>query len=128
VKEWFSHRLVQGVGIDEMERRGELKELHNGPLFWVDSADFGPTLGTGGMFPWEVTVKGKKFHSGLPSSAINSIEMAHEVVKYLQSRFYKDFCIHNDKEKEYKFKEHSSMKPTQVCFPFLFLVLLFFTL
>ena len=55
---------ISGVGVDEMERRGELKELAHGPLVWMDSANFGPTLGTAGMCVWKLTVTGKKCHSG----------------------------------------------------------------
>ncbi len=100
---------LQGVGIDEMEKRGELKFLKNGlcacghgstladahlgPLFWVDSANFGPTLGTGGMATWQCTVNGKKFHSGLPHKAVNSIELAMEVVR-LPHRQPHESCRH----------------------------------
>ena len=27
---------ILGVGVDELEKRGELASLKNGPLFWVD--------------------------------------------------------------------------------------------
>ena len=57
---------IEGVGIDELEKRGELAFLKNGPLVWLDSADTGPTLGTGGVTTWSLTAKGKLFHSGLP--------------------------------------------------------------
>ena len=61
----FVH-MFKGIGIDELEKQGELRFLKDGPLYWVDSANFGPTLGTGGMCAWELTVNGKKFHSGFP--------------------------------------------------------------
>ena len=40
---------VEGVGIDELCRRGELEFCSRAPLFWIDSADVGPTLGTAGV-------------------------------------------------------------------------------
>jgi acetylornithine deacetylase len=30
---------IPGIGIDELEKRGELEFLKNGPLVWLDSAD-----------------------------------------------------------------------------------------
>lgn len=102
-----------GIGIDELEKQGELEALKNGPLFWVDSANYGPTLGTGGMLAWKLKFSGKKFHSGVPQLGINPIEMAMEAVRQIQHRFYEDFQKHNDKEKEYNFAVGSSIKPTQ---------------
>jgi len=107
---------VTGVGIDEMERQGELNKLKDGPLYWVDSANFGPTLGTAGMCAWELKVTGKKFHSGLPHKGINAIEAGMQAVQYLQSTFYKAFPTH-EREEEYKFITSSSMKPTQIEVP-----------
>jgi len=102
------------IGIDELDKRGELDVLKNGPLFWIDSANFGPTLGTGGMMTWQLDVDGKKFHSGLPHKGINAIELANEAVRVIQGRFYKDFVDFAKEEKEYLFQVGSSMKPTQI--------------
>jgi len=102
-----------GVGADELEKRGELRRLKSGPLFWVDSANFGPTLATGGAIGWELTVSGKLFHSGLPHKAINTIEAAMEAVRYIQERFYKDFPS-GRQEAEYLFDAGSSLKPTKI--------------
>jgi len=104
---------LTGIGIDELSKRGELKFLKKAPLFWVDSADFGPTLGTGGMATWELKTIGKGFHSGFPHKAINSINLASEAVKYLQKRFHKDFPKLK-KEDDYKFQVGTSMKPTRI--------------
>lgn len=101
-----------GIGIDELEKRGELKHLKSGPLYWLDSADIHPTIGTGGMAPWKITCVGKLFHSGLPDKAINALEMAMEVVRAIQERFYKDFPPHRD-EKRYQYATGSTLKPTQ---------------
>lgn len=108
---------AHGVGVDELERQGELESLKKGPLYWIDSANFGPTLGTGGVVAWKLHVSGKKFHSGVPHKGINAIELANEVVRHLQARFYADFGVHADKEKEFKFNVGSSMKPTQISTP-----------
>lgn len=108
---------AQGVGVDELERKGELESLKNGPLYWIDSANFGPTLATGGVVGWKLTFKGKKFHSGVPHQAINPIELASEAVRHFQSRFYEEFTKHAEEEKRYKFNVGSSMKPTQISAP-----------
>lgn len=101
-----------GIGIDELVKRGELKNLQNGPLYWLDSADIHPTIGTGGMAPWKLTIQGKLFHSGLPDKAINSIELAMEVIRHFQDRFYQDFPPHKE-EKRYQYVTGSTLKPTQ---------------
>jgi len=108
--------IEPGVGIDEMAKQGELAHLKSGPLFWVDGANFGPTLATAGVSSWNLTVTGKLFHSGFPNKAINPIELGMEAVKHMQERFYKDFPAH-PKEKDYKFECGSSMKPTQINTP-----------
>lgn len=105
-----------GIGVDEMVKRGELDRCKNGPLIWMDSADFGPTMGTGGAIVWELTVNGKLFHSGFPHKAINAIELGMEATKYVQKRFYADFPPHKD-EALYKYETGSSMKPTLIGTP-----------
>ncbi|EKX52085.1 hypothetical protein GUITHDRAFT_92346 [Guillardia theta CCMP2712] len=107
---------IEGVGIDELVKRGMVAHLKSGPVFWVDSADKHPCLGTAGMVPWQLKAKGKLFHSGLPHQAINPMEMAMEAVKYMQERFYQDFPPHPEEER-YKFITCSSMKPTQWSYP-----------
>lgn len=105
-----------GIGIDEMEKQGELKRLKNGPVFWVDSADFGPTLGTASAMTWEITATGKLFHSGLPQKGINALELGVEAVRHIQERFYKDFP-YTDSEMNYKFLTGSTLKPTMIKTP-----------
>ncbi len=51
---------ILGVGIDELQKQGEIDYLKKGPLFWVDSANIGPTLGTGGIMTWELVRKRRK--------------------------------------------------------------------
>jgi acetylornithine deacetylase len=108
---------ILGIGIDEMMKQGELEMLKNGPVFWVDSADFGPTLGTGGMQTWEMSISGKKFHSGFPHKAVNPINFASTVIAEVQRRFYKDFPINDSAKSEYLFEIGCSMKPTQINTP-----------
>lgn len=109
---------IPGVGIEEMQARGDLQklELEHGPLLWIDSANFGPTMGTAGAVTWELKVSGKPFHSGLPHKAINAIELASQVMSVVQSKFHEKYAF-SDKEKQYKFAIGSSMKPTQISVP-----------
>lgn len=70
---------IPDVGIDMLMKNGHMDFLKHGPLLWVDSANFGPTLGTAGVLGWKLEVAGKAFHSGLPHMAINSIDAAYQV-------------------------------------------------
>ncbi|KAA8525890.1 hypothetical protein F0562_008010 [Nyssa sinensis] len=103
---------IQGVGVDALVKDGLLKKLKQGPLFWIDTADKQPCIGTGGLIPWKLHVTGKLFHSGLPHKAINPLELAMEALKEIQLRFYKDFPPH-PREQVYGFATPSTMKPTQ---------------
>jgi acetylornithine deacetylase len=51
---------IPGIGIDELTKHGELEFARNAPLYWVDSADIGPTLGTAGAMVWEMKVRQRK--------------------------------------------------------------------
>lgn len=48
-----------GVGVDELVARGYLDHLKAGPLYWVDSADSQPCVGTGGVAAWSLTAYGE---------------------------------------------------------------------
>ncbi|KAH0901479.1 LOW QUALITY PROTEIN: hypothetical protein HID58_040982 [Brassica napus] len=91
---------------------GLLDKLKSGPLFWIDTADKQPCIGTGGMIPWKLHFTGKLFHSGLAHKAINAMVLGMEGLKEIQSRFYRDFPPH-PQEKVYGFATPSTMKPTQ---------------
>jgi acetylornithine deacetylase len=65
-----------------------MNSLKGGPLFWIDSADSQPCIGTAGNAQWALKCKGKLFHSGLPHKGINSIEMATDALNYIQEKFY----------------------------------------
>ncbi|KAL3619400.1 hypothetical protein CASFOL_036970 [Castilleja foliolosa] len=107
---------IPGVGVDALVKDGLLDKLKHGPLFWIDTADKQPCIGTGGMIPWKLNVTGKLFHSGLAHKAINPFELAMEALKVIQSRFYTDFPAH-PKEEVYGFATPSTMKPTQWSYP-----------
>ncbi|KAK4728336.1 hypothetical protein R3W88_021324 [Solanum pinnatisectum] len=107
---------IPGVGVDALVKDGLLDKLKQGPLFWIDTADKQPCIGTGGSIPWKLNVTGKLFHSGLPHKAINPLELAMEALKEIQSRFYRDFPAH-PKEQVYEFATPSTMKPTQWFYP-----------
>ncbi|KAL6183616.1 hypothetical protein ACLB2K_045027 [Fragaria x ananassa] len=107
---------ISGVGVDALVKDGLLNKLKDGPLFWIDTADKQPCIGTGGSIPWKLHVTGKLFHSGLVHKAINPLELAMEALKEIQSRFYRDFPPH-EKEKVYEYATPSTMKPTQWSYP-----------
>ncbi|XP_075108124.1 acetylornithine deacetylase-like [Nicotiana tabacum] len=107
---------IPGVGVDALVKGGLLDKLKQGPLFWIDTADKQPCIGTGGSIPWKLHVTGKLFHSGLAHKAINPLELAMEALKEIQSRFYRDFPAH-PKEQVYEFATPSTMKPTQWFYP-----------
>ncbi len=104
---------THGVGIGQLVKDGRLDHLKNGPLYWIDSADFGPTTATAGMALWRLAIEGKGSHSGFPQNGINAAELATEVVRALQQWFYAHYPTH-PKEHEYGFRAPSSFKPTRV--------------
>lgn len=103
---------IPGVGVEKLMEEGYLDELKGGPVYWVDSADSQPCIGTAAALTWKVRVEGKLAHSGLPHTGINSIELAAEAVSAMQARFYQDFPPHA-REQVYAFASPSSFKPTQ---------------
>ncbi|KAF0934668.1 hypothetical protein E2562_026416, partial [Oryza meyeriana var. granulata] len=108
--------LITGVGVDGLVKDGLLDKLKNGPLFWIDTADKQPCIGTGGVITWHLKAIGKLFHSGLAHKAINSMELNMEALKEIQTMFYNDFPPH-EKEKVYKFATPSTIKPTKWSYP-----------
>lgn len=107
---------TMGIGVDELVKKGYMKDLLHGPLYWVDTADSQPCIGTGGIVAWQLTAYGKMFHSGLPSKSVNPMELLMEAVRELQLRFYQDFPPHPE-EARYNFATPSTMKPTQWSYP-----------
>ncbi|KAL9231200.1 hypothetical protein vseg_006457 [Gypsophila vaccaria] len=107
---------ITGVGVDALAKDGLLDHLKGGPLYWIDTADKQPCIGTGGVIPWKLQGFGKLFHSGLAHKAINAMELTMEALKEIQLRFYRDYPAH-PKEELYRFATPSTMKPTQWSYP-----------
>jgi len=107
---------IPGIGVDELVKQGMLSKLKNGPLYWIDSADKQPCIGTGSAIGWEVTATGKNGHSGLPQNAINSMILAYEGTVEIMRRFHEDFPPH-PLEKKYNYNCHSTMKMTMWSHP-----------
>ena len=104
---------IKGVGMEKLVEVGKLDKLKGGPLFWVDSADSHPRIGTATAMIWTLRAEGRPTHSGLPQKGINSLELAMEAMDYIQTQFYNDFPAHAEEER-YKFATPSTMKPTQI--------------
>jgi acetylornithine deacetylase len=104
---------THGVGINQLVKGGKLEHLKNGPVYWLDSADFGPTIGTGGLATWRLVAEGKVAHSGFPQNGINAAELAFAATQALQTWFYRHYPPH-PKEQEYGFLAPSSLKPTRL--------------
>ncbi|KAL7590114.1 hypothetical protein Lser_V15G39235 [Lactuca serriola] len=71
---------IPGVGVDVVVKDGLLDKLKIGPLFWIDTPDKQPCIGTGGMIPWKLHVTWKLFHSGLAhkvSATVDSQLFSH---------------------------------------------------
>lgn len=45
-----------GIGVDQMAKEGYLDGLKAGPVFWIDSADAQPCIGTAGNLQWKLKV------------------------------------------------------------------------
>jgi acetylornithine deacetylase len=93
---------THGMGINRLVKDGKLDHLKQGPVYWLDSADFGPTIGTGGMATWRLVAEGKVSHSGFPQHGINAAELAFAATQALQAWFYRNYPPH-PKYNEYGF-------------------------
>ena len=71
-----------GVGIDQLLKDGKLERLKDGPVFWVDSADSHPCLGTASAAMWTLKCSGRLFHSGLPHKVHYYYNIRDFVVTY----------------------------------------------
>lgn len=106
-------RSVPGIGLEYVAECGGLEPLKNGPVYWLDSADFGPTLGTGGIVTWELNAKGVAGHSGMPQNCVNALELAISSVRALCTWFAQKLPPHPD-EARWRFSSPSSCKPTMI--------------
>jgi len=51
-------------------KNGKLDQSKDGPVYWVDSADIHPCLGTASIAMWTLRCRGRLFHSGLPHKVV----------------------------------------------------------
>ncbi|MEB2311363.1 MAG: M20/M25/M40 family metallo-hydrolase [Sorangiineae bacterium] len=101
------------IGLDYVVGAGHLDALRGGPIYWLDSADFGPTVGTGGMCMWELAVEGVPGHSGLTHNCVNALELAMATTLALGEWFRGAFPTHPD-EARYGFLSSSTLKATVI--------------
>ena len=104
---------VSEIGLDYVVEQGRLEALKQGPIFWLDSADFGPTVGTGGMAMWQLEVEGVTGHSGMTHNCVNALELSMaatlELVGWFRSRY-----VPHPEEARYGFLTPSTLKPTVI--------------
>jgi acetylornithine deacetylase len=101
------------IGLDYVVGAGKMDSLRDGPVYWLDSADFGPTIGTAGAAGWELAVVGVPGHSGMPQNCVNALELAMATTLAMGDHFRRAFPPHAD-EKRYAFLSPSSLKATIV--------------
>ncbi len=101
------------IGLDYVVAAGKMDSLQGGPVYWLDSADFGPTIGTAGAAGWELEVKGVPGHSGMPQNCVNALELAMATALAMGEHFRRTFPPHAE-EKRYAFLSPSSLKATIV--------------
>jgi acetylornithine deacetylase/succinyl-diaminopimelate desuccinylase-like protein len=104
---------VPEIGLDYVVAQGHLDDLRSGPIFWLDSADFGPTVGTGGVAMWELHVEGVTGHSGLTHNCVNALELSMATTLALGEWFRGAFPPHADEER-YGFLSSSTLKGTVI--------------
>jgi len=104
---------IEDIGVDGLVKNGKLDALKNGWMYWVDSADKQPCIGTGSCASWQIKASGLQGHSGLPHKAINAVNLAYEATIEIANRFHQKFGPH-PKEKEYSYSCPSTMKITVV--------------
>lgn len=107
---------VPEIGLDYVVAQGRLDDLEQGPIYWLDSADFGPTVGTGGVVMWELHVGGVTGHSGMTHNCVNALELAMATTLELVRWFRKTYPPHPD-EGRWGFLTASTLKPTVISVP-----------
>jgi acetylornithine deacetylase/succinyl-diaminopimelate desuccinylase-like protein len=104
------------VGLDYAVAQGALQELAGGTIYWLDSADFGPTIGTGGMAAWQLEVTGVGGHSGMTQNCVNALELAMSTSRALAEWFEEKYPAHAD-EAKWGFLSPSTLKATVIEVP-----------
>ncbi len=79
------------IGLDYVVEPGHLDDLKDGTIYWLDSADFGPTVGTGGVAMWALHATGVTGHSGMTQNCVNALELAMATSRALVEWFEKEF-------------------------------------
>lgn len=102
---------IEGVGIDALVKDGKMEPMKNGPVYWIDSADSHPCIGTGGVQVWRLKAFGKPGHSGMPQNVVNSIFLCKQAMDHVLTRFHAEFGPHAQ-ESVYGYGSPSTMKPT----------------
>jgi acetylornithine deacetylase len=104
---------LPGMGLDYVAEQGYLAACQKGPVYWLDSADFGPTLATGSIATWELEVAGVGGHSGMPHNCVNALECAMAGAASLR-RWFAARCPRHPLQAKYHFASDSSLKATMV--------------
>jgi acetylornithine deacetylase/succinyl-diaminopimelate desuccinylase-like protein len=107
---------IPEIGLDYVVAQKKMDDLNGHPVYWLDSADFGPTVGTAGMAGWELEVNGVAGHSGMPQNCVNALELGMAITMVLTEWFRKAFGPHPD-EQRWGFASPSSMKATVIHAP-----------
>lgn len=106
-------RTIPGIGLEYLGDIGALEPLKEGPVYWLDSADFGPTLGTAGIATWEIRATGVGGHSGMPQNCVNALELSMAATHELCSWFRHRVPPHPD-ESRWRFSSPSTCKATRI--------------
>lgn len=104
------------IGLDYVVAQGQMDDLKAGPVYWLDSADFGPTVGTGGVAMWKLVAQGVTGHSGMTHNCVNALELAMAATAALVRWFKHTYPPHPD-EQRWGFLTPSTLKPTVVSVP-----------
>jgi acetylornithine deacetylase len=107
---------VAGVGVDEVIKNGKMAHLKKGFMYWIDTSDTHPCIGTAAMTSWKLHVKGMMGHSGVPQKAINPLYLGFEVISEMCDRIHEAFPAH-PKEAVYGYQVPTNMKLTMVEHP-----------
>jgi acetylornithine deacetylase/succinyl-diaminopimelate desuccinylase-like protein len=104
------------IGLDYVVERGHMDDLKDGPVYWLDSADFGPTIGTGGVAMWRLSAQGVTGHSGFAQNCVNALELGMAASRALVEWFNATYPAHAD-EQRWRFVTSSTLKATVINVP-----------
>ena len=104
---------LPGLGLTYVAQQGRLRDLVGQPVYWLDSANFGPTVGTGGISLWSLKARGVGGHSGMPQNCVNALELAMAASLELARWFHARFPP-TEQERQWGFLSSSSLKATVV--------------